>query len=85
MPPFHGERMQVYGRVIRDIAGRAIERWPIGRPFSVHADHGRAVEGRPGHSGSLTPVIRALTSQRRRAIPTSYVTRDERAARRFLK
>jgi cytochrome P450 len=38
MPPFHGERMQVYGRVIREIADRAIDRWPIGRPFPVHAE-----------------------------------------------
>ena len=38
MPPFHGERMQVYGRVIREIADRAIDRWAIGRPFRVHPE-----------------------------------------------
>ena len=38
MPPFHGERMQIYGRVIREIADRAIDRWPIGRPFRVHSE-----------------------------------------------
>jgi len=38
MPPFHGERMQIYGRVIREITDRAIDRWPIGRPFRVHPE-----------------------------------------------
>ena len=32
-PPFHGERMHVYGRLMRDITVRAIDRWPVGRPF----------------------------------------------------
>src|SRR5262245_62581837 len=31
-PPFHGERMHVYGRLMRDIAVRAIDRWPVGSP-----------------------------------------------------
>ncbi len=37
-PPFHGDRMLAYGTVMRDIAARAVERWPIGRPFPVHAE-----------------------------------------------
>jgi len=36
MPPFHGERMLAYGDTMRAIADRAIERWPIGRPFPIH-------------------------------------------------
>jgi len=36
MPPFHGERMQVYGEVMREITDRAIERWSVGRPFAIH-------------------------------------------------
>ena len=36
MPPFHGERMLAYGDTMRAIADRAIDRWPIGRPFPVH-------------------------------------------------
>jgi cytochrome P450 family 110 len=35
MPPFHGERMQAYGEVMRDITDRAIERWPIGHIFPL--------------------------------------------------
>ena len=38
MPPFHGERMQVYGDVVRAITDRAIDAWPIGRPFPVHQE-----------------------------------------------
>jgi cytochrome P450 len=36
MPPFHGERMQAYGEVMREVADRAIDRWPVGRPFKIH-------------------------------------------------
>lgn len=36
MPPFHGERMQVYSEVMREITDRAIERWPVGQPFAIH-------------------------------------------------
>lgn len=35
LPPFHGERMQGYGRVMRDLANEALDRWPVGTPFSV--------------------------------------------------
>ena len=35
-PPLHGERMHVYGRLMREIADRAIDAWPIGRPFPIH-------------------------------------------------
>jgi cytochrome P450 len=37
-PPFHGERMHVYGRLMRDIAVRAIDRWPVGQPFPIHRE-----------------------------------------------
>jgi cytochrome P450 len=36
MPPFHGERMQVYSEAMRDIADRSIETWPIGTAFPIH-------------------------------------------------
>jgi len=35
-PPLHGERMHVYGRLMREIADRVIDAWPIGRPFPIH-------------------------------------------------
>src|SRR5262249_51325307 len=37
-PPFHGERMHVYGRLMREIAVRAIDRWPVGQPFPIHRE-----------------------------------------------
>lgn len=36
MPPFHGERMQHYGRIMREIADRTMEGWPIGQAFPLH-------------------------------------------------
>jgi len=37
-PPFHGERMHVYGRLMREIADRVIDAWPVGRPFPIHRE-----------------------------------------------
>lgn len=36
MPAFHGERMQTYGRVMRESADRIIDGWPVGEAFSFH-------------------------------------------------
>ena len=38
MPPFHGERMRLYGDVMRTIAADAIDRWPTGASFAVHPE-----------------------------------------------
>jgi len=38
MPTFLGERMHAYGSVIREIVNAAIDRWPVGKPFAVHAE-----------------------------------------------
>jgi cytochrome P450 len=35
LPPFHGERMQAYGRAMLDVTDAAIERFPDS-PFSLH-------------------------------------------------
>jgi cytochrome P450 len=35
VPPFHGERMAAYAGVIREVAHRAIDGYPIGEPFSI--------------------------------------------------
>jgi cytochrome P450 family 110 len=37
-PPFHGDRMLAYGAVMRDIAARAVECWPVGRTFPLHPE-----------------------------------------------
>jgi cytochrome P450 len=36
MPPFHGERMLAYARIMREITGEAAMRFPVGRAFSLH-------------------------------------------------
>jgi cytochrome P450 len=36
MPAFHGERMHAYGKVMRELAAAAIDRFPIGRAFPLH-------------------------------------------------
>jgi cytochrome P450 len=38
MPPFHGERMQAYGEVMREITDRTIERWPVGHAFPMQPE-----------------------------------------------
>jgi cytochrome P450 len=35
LPPFHGERIGLYGTLMREITLREIERWPIGEPFAL--------------------------------------------------
>ena len=36
LPAFHGERMRVYGDLMREVTEAEIERWPLGTPFPVH-------------------------------------------------
>ncbi len=38
LPPFHGERMQVYGDVMRRVAAASIDRWPVGQPFPIQSE-----------------------------------------------
>lgn len=38
MPPFHGERMQQYGREMIAQTEAAIDRWPVGRTFAIQPD-----------------------------------------------
>jgi cytochrome P450 len=35
LPPFHGERMQTYGELIRGIAEAEVASWPVGEPIGV--------------------------------------------------
>jgi cytochrome P450 len=35
MPPFHGERMRAYGKLICDITEQVMSQWKIGEPFYV--------------------------------------------------
>src|SRR5262249_15610203 len=38
MPPFHGERMQLYGDVMRAITDATIDAWPLGRAFPIQSE-----------------------------------------------
>ncbi len=35
LPPFHGEAIEAYTRMIAEAAEREIDRWPIGEPFAL--------------------------------------------------
>jgi cytochrome P450 len=35
LPPFHGERMQAYGEVMREISERTIAAWPLATAFAI--------------------------------------------------
>jgi cytochrome P450 family 135 len=36
LPAFHGERMRHYRDMMREVAERHVERWPVGSPFRAH-------------------------------------------------
>src|SRR3954447_17436501 len=35
LPPFHGERIDAYGRLMREVTEREMERWPVGESFAL--------------------------------------------------
>ncbi len=35
LPPFHGERIQRYGELMREVTLREMESWPVGEPFAL--------------------------------------------------
>ncbi|MGC1166390.1 MAG: cytochrome P450 [Solirubrobacterales bacterium] len=35
LPPFHGERVERYGELIRETSRREMESWPVGEPFAM--------------------------------------------------
>jgi cytochrome P450 len=35
LPPFHGESVQRYGELIRDVTRHEMESWPLGEPFAL--------------------------------------------------
>ena len=35
LPPFHGERMRGFAQVIRDAVAHEVDRWPVGREFTL--------------------------------------------------
>lgn len=37
MPPFHGERMRLYGDMMNEIADQSIDAWPFETSFPVHS------------------------------------------------
>ena len=36
MPPLHGERMRLYGGIMREIVDRSIDDWPVEHVFPIH-------------------------------------------------
>ena len=36
LPPFHGERMRAYERIIAELAAGEIDAWPAGESFAIH-------------------------------------------------
>ncbi|HSS04103.1 MAG TPA: cytochrome P450 [Solirubrobacterales bacterium] len=35
LPPFHGERIERYGALMREVTLREMESWPVGEPFAL--------------------------------------------------
>jgi cytochrome P450 len=36
LPPFHGERIQRYGELMREVTLQEMESWQVGEPFALH-------------------------------------------------
>jgi cytochrome P450 len=51
LPPFHGDAVQRYGDVIREITDRQIDSWPVGEPFALR-DHTQRI--------TLDVILRAV-------------------------
>jgi cytochrome P450 len=51
LPPFHGDAVRRYGDLIREIADRQIENWPVGQPFALR-DHTQRI--------TLDVILRAV-------------------------
>ena len=78
LPPFHGERMRAYEKVISAAAERSVASWPVGTPFRLHPSMQaitlevilRAVFGitderrRDELSGALVQILGATASPR---------------------
>jgi cytochrome P450 len=86
LPPFHGEAIESYTRMISEAAEREIDRWPIGEPFSL-APRMQAItldvimagifgiEGKPAKGtpeAKLRKTVRALVEASTK--PTAQVT-----------
>jgi len=76
LPPFHGDAIERYTRMIAETTERELDRWPIGRPFAL-APRMQAItlevimsgifglEGRPGRGSAeqrLRSAIKHLTA-----------------------
>jgi cytochrome P450 len=35
LPPFHGERIEAYGKLMREVTLEEMESWPVGEPFAL--------------------------------------------------
>lgn len=71
LPPFHGERMRLYGTMMSEIADRSINTWPVGASFPIQP-HLQAItldiilrvvfglEDESRHSRLRTVIVEAL-------------------------
>ncbi len=51
LPPFHGERMQAYGRDMIEVTHDSLDAWPVGERFAIH---------RPMQRITLEVILRAV-------------------------
>jgi cytochrome P450 len=78
LPPFHGESVRRYGELVREIAERDLETWPIGKPFAARP-HTQAI--------TLEVILRAvfgLGDAERLARARRLIARFERRSRAVL-
>jgi cytochrome P450 len=76
LPPFHGEAIKRYVEMIREIAEREIDSWPLGRPFAL-APRMQAV--------TLQVIMRGIFGVEGRPAPRSTEHRLQETVRRVLR
>ncbi|HWB69104.1 MAG TPA: cytochrome P450, partial [Solirubrobacterales bacterium] len=70
LPPFHGERIERYGELMREVTLREMESWPVGEPFALRPHTQRI---------TLAVIMRAVFGMR----DERQVGRFERLVERF--
>jgi cytochrome P450 len=86
LPAFHGDRMRVYGELMREIADAEIDEWPLRTDFPVHASMQRitlrviirAVFGvdDADRARELEDLLVLVTNNGQRAMMVPFLQRD---------
>jgi cytochrome P450 len=86
LPPFHGDRMRLYGDLMREVTEQEVAGWPVDEPFPLHPSMQaitlrvimRAVFGieDAGRLAQLEPLLQRMVELGQRVIMVQQMQRD---------